>query len=160
MTTKGKSGLIGLEPNKLEVPPGTTMPKQDGLNREKTWEEDGLDLADMPKPVGWRVLIEPIEIKQETAGGIIMPENVQEAAEYMRYVGLVVATGPEAYKHRKFSEGEPWCVPGDWVIYGRYAGQEAMVKGDSGIHSFRFVNDDEILAVAPKPEILLMYGGI
>ncbi len=163
MTATRSSKLVGVERPNLVVPDHVAA--QQGsqklrLEREKTWSEDGLAESDIPHPVGWRVMIEPIEIKKETKGGLALPDMVMEAAEYMRYVGLVVALGPTAYQHAKFGDVGPWCKAGDWVIHGRYAGQEANIQGDELVHSFRFVNDDEILAVTDHPERLIMYAGI
>jgi len=140
-------------------------PAEVNVEREKIWSEDGLTLADIPKPAGWRLMIEPIEVKKVTRGGLILSDLTMEAQEYMRYVGQVVAMGPLAYQHKKFqntvlNEAETWCKPGDWVVHGRYAGQEALVKGRDGIHTFRFVNDDEILATTESPEKLIIYAGI
>ena len=137
------------------------------LQLAKTWDIDGIDAKDLPEPVGWRILIEPIDILSRTAGGIDLPDNVMEAAEYVRYVGLVVKMGDACYRHRKFSiwdadsgktvPAAEWCREGQWVVFGRYAGQVVTMRGDSKLHTFRFVNDDEILAVAHAPRALVNY---
>lgn len=161
--TQTDSGLI-MPDKRLAVPEHVAAAQRASQNvdidREKTWEEDGLTEADVPKPSGWRILIEPIEVKSKTRGGLDLPDSVLEAQEYMRYVGHVVSLGPEAYRHRKFGEGGAWCTPGDWVIYGRYAGQEMLIRGETRIHTFRFVNDDEILGITESPEKLIIYAGI
>jgi len=48
---------------------------------------------------------------------------------------------------------EPWCKPGDYVIFGRYAGAKITMHGDrdqDGL-SCRILNDDEILATVKEP---------
>lgn len=160
MTTT--SGLV-MPDNRLVGIPTMAKPVPTGelkVDRETTWAEDGLSEKDIPAPVGWRVMIEPIEVKKVTKGGIHLPEQTQDAQEYMRYVGLVVGIGPGAYMHRKFEGQAPWCQVGDWIIHGKYAGQEVMIQGTERIHSFRFVNDDEILAVTDCPEKCILYAGI
>lgn len=169
---KGNGGLTsGVVPVKA---PGLVVPAHvaaqhamqaptDGtlnVERERVWHEDGLTDKDIPKPVGWRIMVEPIEVKKVTRGGLVLPDVTLEAQEYMRYVGQVVGMGALAYKHRKFEGGGPWCKIGDWILHGRYAGQEAIVRGKDGVHGFRFVNDDEILAVTESPEKLIIYAGI
>lgn len=134
---------------------------------EISWQEDGIAAADLPQPCGWRLLVEMIKVKRVTAGGIELPDLVTEAAAYERAVGLVCAVGANAYMHRKFlmfdaetkkdSPCQPWCRAGDWVVFGRYAGQIITMKGATRNHEFRFVNDDEVLAVAPRPEMLKNY---
>lgn len=156
--------LVGFDRPKLAVPEHVAIERartaELKVNRLPTWDEDGLTIADLPQTTGWRIMIEPIEVKNITKGGIILSDLSTEAQEYMRYVGKVVNMGPLCYQHRKFEGGEPWCKVGDWVVHGRYAGQEAQIKGDKEVHSFRFVNDDEILATTERPEKLIMYAGI
>lgn len=112
---------------------------------------------DMIKPVGWRVLVFPLEPPERTKGGLIMPDESKQNFEYLSYVGEVIAMGPSCYKHPKFLKeyggGEPWCKVGDWVAFGRYAGQDVRINGNR----VRLVNDDEILGVAPNPRAILMY---
>ncbi len=113
---------------------------------------------DLPEAVGWRVLIEPIEVEEKTKGGLFLPEEAKKAKEYLRYIGRVVTMGPLCYKHAKFEGGEPWCQVGDWVAYGQYAGQEVVVRTEDGSRvKLKIVNDDEILSKIPNPEAVLIY---
>lgn len=125
---------------------------------EREWHEDGLAAADLPRPAGYRLMVQPVELEHKTKGGIIIADQSRSDAKYVCYVGKVIATGTDAYQHPKFNGADPWCQPGDFVVYGRYAGQEVKVRGESGkLHTFRFVNDDEILAVTDAPEKLSFY---
>lgn len=109
----------------------------------------------IPQPTGYRILIEPIEVRQQTASGIALPDISQKAQEHLRYIGKVVSMGPEAYKHAKFES--PWCKEGDWVAHGQYAGQELQIRSDDGsTKKLRLVNDDEILAIV-DPESMKVY---
>ena len=96
--------------------------------------------------VGWRVIVEPIEIARKSAGGIDLPEETVRAQEYLRFIGEVVSIGPGAYQADQFM-GKPWCKPGDMVVFGRHAGQEIPVKKDGKIVKMRIMNDDEILGL-------------
>lgn len=84
--------------------------------------------AEWPKPVGWRILIDPMRPKATTKGGIAVPTETQTAETFMNYVGRVVAMGELCYKHGKFEGGTPWCKVGDWVAYGQHAGQTLTVR--------------------------------
>jgi co-chaperonin GroES (HSP10) len=119
--------------------------------------------GDYPIPAGWRILVEPIKVEEKTAGGIHLPTSAVEAKEHLRYIGRVVAMGPLCYQHKKFADADgsalKWCVEGDYIAYGAYAGQEIKVrnkKGDAYV-SLRLLNDDEVLAVIPSPDSVLIY---
>ena len=47
----------------------------------------------------------------------------------------------------KFPTG-PWCKPGDWIIFGRYAGARMNIDGGE----IRILNDHEMLATINHPE--------
>ena len=79
-------------------------------------------LERMPAPTGWRILILPYQGKAKTAGGIFIPNEVQEKSQISTQVGYVLKVGPLAYKDRdKFPEGA-WCEEKQWVLCARYAG--------------------------------------
>lgn len=120
-------------------------------------QESAVDPANIPRPTGYRLLIEPIQVEAKTESGFLLPEVAKKAKEVLRYIGKVVAIGPEAYKHDKF-EGGRWCEVGDWIAYGQYAGQEIAIKNQtSGVTLFRIINDDEVLAKIPDPKAVLIY---
>jgi len=65
--------------------------------------------------------------------------------------GYVLKTGPIAYADAvKFPTG-PWCVEGDWIIFGRYAGARIPIDGGE----IRLINDDEVLGIIQDPEDIL-----
>lgn len=71
------------------------------------------------KPLADRVLVEPMEAEQKTAGGIIIPDTAKEKPQQ----GVVVAAGPG-------KKDEPMSVKaGDKVLYGKYSGTEINVDG-------------------------------
>jgi len=122
-------------------------------------EESAIDPVDLPVAVGWRILIEPIQIDDTTEGGIALPTSVIEAKEYLRYVGRVVAMGPLCYRHAKFVGGVDWCAVGDWVAYGQYAGQTINIRNkDGGLTELKLLNDDEVMCKLPNPESVLIYA--
>lgn len=106
-------------------------------------------------PVGWRIMIKDHMPAKITEGGIVLSDLSIDHAGYLNYVGEVVDLGPACYTHPKFMGGDPWCKVGDWIVFGRYAGQGLKFKGDDT--KYRFVNDDEVLAVISDPDQILVY---
>ena len=105
-------------------------------------------LERMPSPTGWRILILPYQGKAKTAGGIFIPDEVQEKSKVSTQVGYVLKVGPLAYKDTdKFPSG-PWCEEKQWVMFARYAGSRFQIDGGE----VRILNDDEILARILDPE--------
>lgn len=76
------------------------------------------------KPLGNRVVIEPIEQEEMTAGGIVLPETAKEKPQK----GTVIAVGPgerdEDGKHIALD-----VKSGDQVLFAKYAGTEIKVEG-------------------------------
>jgi co-chaperonin GroES (HSP10) len=102
----------------------------------------------LPRPMNWKVLIQPNDIKAETKGGILLPDKVKENEQILTAHGTVMAIGELAYRERE--TGERWkqeIVPqvGDKVTYGKYAGQKIVVNNVR----FLLLNDDEITAILP-----------
>ncbi|MBE0409556.1 MAG: co-chaperone GroES [Anaerolineales bacterium] len=76
------------------------------------------------KPLGNRVVVEPFEEEEVTAGGIVLPETAKEKPQK----GKVLAIGPGD----RNDEGEriPMDVSeGDSVLYAKYAGTEIKIDG-------------------------------
>jgi co-chaperonin GroES (HSP10) len=89
-------------------------------------------------PVGWRVLIDPQEVKKVSAGGIILTTEVSEQREQMgNTTGIVVAMGDQCYA----DEPAPWCAVGQKVIFAKYAG--LLYLGKNGKH-YRMINDKDV----------------
>jgi len=71
------------------------------------------------KPLGNRVVIEPIEQEDVTAGGIVLPETAKEKPQK----GMVLAVGPG----ERDEDGKriPLDVKeGDKVLFAKYSGTE------------------------------------
>ena len=90
------------------------------------------------KPLGGRVIVEPIEQEEMTAGGIILPETAKEKPQE----GKILAAGPGD----RDEDGEriPMEVQvGDKVLYAKYAGTEVKVDGKKLL----ILKENDILAV-------------
>jgi chaperonin GroES len=76
------------------------------------------------KPLGDRIVVQPIEQEEITAGGIVLPETAKEKPQQ----GKVLAAGPGA----RDEDGEriPMDVKvGDKVLYAKYGGTEFKLDG-------------------------------
>ena len=116
------------------------------MNNDWHTDSDVADPKELPIPCGYRILIRPIAPIKKTKGGIILTDKAVEDQAYLNSKGRVVAMGDECYDKSK----KPWCTIGDYVVYGRYAGSKIDVGGVKML----LLNDDEILAVLPNPDIL------
>ena len=85
------------------------------------------------KPLADRVMVEPAQAEEKTAGGIIIPDTAKEKPQK----GTVVAVGPG-------KKDEPMTVKvGDVVLYGKYSGTE--IKMDD--QEYLIMNQDDILGI-------------
>ncbi len=74
------------------------------------------------RPLHDRVVVEPLEQEEKTAGGIIVPDTAKEKPVQ----GKVVAVGPGA----RGEDGalQPLDVKkGDTILYGKYSGTEVKI---------------------------------
>jgi len=85
------------------------------------------------KPLGTRVLIEPLKAEERTQGGIIIPDSAKEKPQS----GKVIAVG-------QGTKDEPMEVKvGDVVLYGKYAGTEISYESKD----YLIMSQSDILAV-------------
>jgi chaperonin GroES len=76
------------------------------------------------KPLGNRVVVEPVEQEEVTAGGIVLPETAKEKPQK----GTVLSTGPgERDEDGKYIPMD--VKEGDTVLFAKYAGTEIKVEG-------------------------------
>ncbi len=89
------------------------------------------------KPLGARVLVEPIEEKEQIKGGIVIPDSAKEKPTE----GKVIAIGK---KRDEDGKEIPFDVkPGDTVLMPKYGGTE--VKLDD--KTYQIVREDDLLGV-------------
>jgi chaperonin GroES len=93
------------------------------------------------KPLGSRVVIDPIEQEDITAGGIVLPETAKEKPQQ----GKILAIGPGDR-----DEGGKRIVMdvavGDKVLYAKYSGTEIKVDGKKLL----ILRESDILAIVKK----------
>ena len=89
------------------------------------------------RPLDDRVVIEPLEEDEKTAGGIFLPDTAKEKPQK----GRVVAVGPG--KVLESGETAPMSVSvGDIVLFAKYGGTEVQVEGEE----LMIMRESDILA--------------
>lgn len=90
------------------------------------------------RPLGDRLVVEPIEQEERTASGIILPETAKEKPQE----GKVLAAGPG--KLNDDGTRSPMDVGvDDRVLYAKYAGTEVKIDGKKML----ILRESDILAV-------------
>ena len=90
------------------------------------------------RPLGDRVVIQPLAREEMTKSGIVLPDTAKEKPQE----GEIVAAGPGRLDDD--GDREPMDVKvGDKVLYAKYAGTEFKVDDDE----FLIVSQKDILAV-------------
>jgi chaperonin GroES len=106
------------------------------LIKKLFYQEDQMALS--LKPLGDRVVVEPIEQEEVTAGGIVLPETAKEKPQQ----GNVLAAGPGA----RDEGGKRIALDvkvGDKVLYAKYAGTEFKLDGKKLL----ILRESDILAI-------------
>ncbi len=89
------------------------------------------------KPMDDRILVEPLEAEEKTAGGIVLPDSAKEKPQQ----GKVVAVGPG--KRLDNGERAEVCVKkGDVVLYAKYGGTEVEHDGKE----YLIMKENDVLA--------------
>jgi chaperonin GroES len=76
------------------------------------------------KPLGSRVVIEPLETEDITAGGIVLPETAKEKPQKGKVLSVGAGDKDESGKRIAMD-----VKTGDTVLFAKYAGTEIKVDG-------------------------------
>ncbi len=93
------------------------------------------------RPLDDRVVVEPLEAEDKTAGGILLPDTAKQKPQR----GRVVAVGPG----KMLDSGKRAVLNvarGDEVIYGRYAGNDVELDRKD----VKILRESDILAKVVK----------
>ena len=93
------------------------------------------------KPLGDRVVVEPLEKEERTASGIILPETAKEKPQE----GEILAVGPG----RRDDSGKLVAMDvkkGDTILYAKYAGTEVKIEDKKLL----ILKESDILAIVEK----------
>ncbi|HZZ72845.1 MAG TPA: co-chaperone GroES [Pirellulales bacterium] len=89
------------------------------------------------RPLDDRVVVEPQEAEEKTAGGIVLPDTAKEKPQR----GTVVCIGPGKMLESG-KRGELAVAKGDLVIFGKYSGTDVEVDG----RDVKILRESDILA--------------
>ncbi len=93
------------------------------------------------RPLDDRIVVEPLEAEEKTAGGIVLPDTAKEKPQR----GKVLAVGPgkllDSGQRAEISVGV-----GDEVIFGKYSGSEVEVDGKE----LKILRESDVLAKVVK----------
>jgi chaperonin GroES len=93
------------------------------------------------KPLDDRIVVQPLEAEEKTAGGIILPDSAKQKPQQ----GKVVAVGPG--KLSDSGSRSPVAVKvGDTVLYGKYSGSDVEVSQIE----YKILRESDILAKLTK----------
>ncbi len=93
------------------------------------------------KPIGDRVLVKHIEEKEQTRGGIIIPDSAKEKPQEAEVIALGTGKKDDEGKVRPFE-----VAVGDRVLISKYGGTEVKIDETKYI----LVREDDILGVIAK----------
>jgi len=89
------------------------------------------------RPLDDRVVVQPMESEERTAGGIVLPDSAKEKPQR----GTVVAVGAGKLLDSG-KRGELSVKVGDEVIYGKYGGTDIEISGED----VKILRESDILA--------------
>ena len=104
--------------------------------------------AQLPRPVGYRILIAMPEIEETFADTkVLKTTTIIHQEHIMSIIGLVLDMGDQAYSDVERFGDTPWCKVGDYVMFRANTGTRFKVGGVE----YRLMNDDSIEAVVNDP---------
>ena len=121
-----------------------------------------IDMADVPRPYGWYIIVLPPLIPKTTEGGIELVEESVSSMRAMRSIGVVLSMGPLAYSEKRgYPKG--WNDPdndgiphiGDWVTFDSNAGRNAWMNDVNGnVIILKSLTEPDITGYVPNPKAL------
>lgn len=103
--------------------------------------------AQLPKPVGYMVLVALPKVEEAYESGIIKADRTKHEEYILSTMGAVIDMGAEAYGDKERFPNGPWCKVGDFVMFRPNTGTRFKVNGAE----YRLMNDDSIQAVVADP---------
>ena len=104
--------------------------------------------AQLPKPVGYRVLVALPQQKDTYEGSNILKTDTAKRLDHiMSIMGLVMDMGDQAYADKERFPTGAWCKQGDYVMFRANTGTRFKINGNE----YRLMNDDSIEAVIADP---------
>jgi chaperonin GroES len=90
------------------------------------------------RPLGDRVLVQPLEEQEVKKGGIIIPDTAKEKPQEGEVIALGTGKVDDNGKRVEFT-----VKKGDKVLISKYGGTEIKIDGDS----YLIMREDDILGI-------------
>ena len=121
------------------------------MKRKEKIEEQEKELeTQIPKPVGYRVLVALPNVEETFESGIAKANSTKHEEYVLSIIGAVIDMGEQAYADKdRFPLGH-WCKQGDYVMFRANTGTRFKV----GTQEYRLMNDDSIEAVVADPRAI------
>lgn len=104
--------------------------------------------AQLPKPVGYRVLIALPQVEETFEGSeLVKTSSIKTQEQVLSIIGAVIDMGTECYADKERFPTGPWCQVGDFVMFRANSGTRFKIGGTE----YRLMNDDNIEAVVADP---------
>lgn len=103
--------------------------------------------AQLPRPVGYHLLIALPKVEDTYESGIAKAERTRHEEQILSMMGAVIDMGEQAYADKERFPTGPWCKVGDFVMFRPNSGTRFKVNEQE----YRLLNDDSIEAVVPDP---------
>lgn len=104
--------------------------------------------AQLPTPVGYRLLVALPQVEEKFDGTTILKSSKTIAHDHiLSTIGLVVDMGAQAYSDPDRFPTGPWCKQGDYVMFRANTGTRFKIGGVE----YRLMNDDSVEAVVADP---------
>jgi chaperonin GroES len=91
------------------------------------------------RPLEDRIVVEPFEAEERTAGGIVLPDSAREKPQ----MGKVIAVGPGKLLEKSGERAQMSVKVGDTVLYGKYSGTEIELNGEDVV----ILRESDVLAI-------------
>ena len=101
----------------------------------------------LPRPVGYHILVALPKVEDKYEAGIIKAERTQTEEYILSTMGAVIDMGDQAYADKERFPTGPWCKVGDFVMFRPNTGTRFKVNGSE----YRIMNDDSVQAVVTDP---------
>ena len=103
--------------------------------------------AQLPKPVGYMILVALPKVEEAYESGIIKADRTRHEEYILSTMGAVIDMGEQAYADKDRFPTGPWCKVGDFVMFRPNTGTRFKVNGSE----YRLMNDDSVQAVVADP---------
>ena len=95
----------------------------------------------MIKPIGDRVLVQPLEEQETKKGGIIIPDSAKEKPQEGKVIAVGTGKTDDSGKKIPFE-----VKKGDKVLISKYGGTEVKINGEN----YLIMREDDILGVIER----------